>query len=64
MLYLPCTIQEVKAKIEATNAKYKALADKRRRKQVFDVGEQVMVFIRKERVPTETLRNMGLYQGP
>ena len=37
--------EKVKQKIEQSNAKYKAATDKHRRKQVFFVGDQVMVFL-------------------
>ncbi|KAJ0088096.1 hypothetical protein Patl1_31339 [Pistacia atlantica] len=40
---------EVKQKLEQANTKYKRVADQHRRKQIFDVGDQVMVFLRKER---------------
>ena len=40
---------EVKEKIEKSNTKYKAAVDKHRRKQLFAVGDQVMVFLRQER---------------
>ncbi|XP_052209306.1 uncharacterized protein LOC127812819 [Diospyros lotus] len=40
---------EVRSKIEQSNAKYKVAAYKHRRKQVFTVGDQVMVFLCKER---------------
>lgn len=50
-----CDVQaEVKKRIEQTNAKYKAAADKRRRLQVFEVGDYVIVFFRKERFPVST----------
>ena len=38
-------VEEVKQKIEKSNANYKAVMDKHRRKQVFAVGDQVMVFL-------------------
>ncbi|XP_010278719.1 PREDICTED: uncharacterized protein LOC104612828 [Nelumbo nucifera] len=41
----------VKQKLEQTNAKYKMAKDKHRRHQVFDVGDEVMVFLRNERIP-------------
>ena len=40
---------KVRSKIEQSNAKYKAIADKHCIKQVFTAGDQVMVFLRKER---------------
>ncbi|XP_048133484.1 uncharacterized protein LOC125314669 [Rhodamnia argentea] len=43
--------QEVKQRLEEANKKYKAAAEKHRRKHVFVVGDQVMVFLRKERLP-------------
>nr|GME07556.1 Zinc finger, CCHC-type [Ipomoea batatas] len=44
--------QEVRAKLEASNAKYKTAADKKRRQKLFNVGDEVMVYLRKERLPT------------
>ena len=38
--------EEVKERIEKSNAKYKAAVDKHRRKQLLVVGDQVMVFLR------------------
>ena len=38
------TTEKVREKIEQSNAKYKAAFDKHRRKQLFSVGDQVMVF--------------------
>ena len=46
--------KEVKEKIENSNTKYKATADKHRRKQLFALGDQVMVFLRRERFPMVT----------
>ncbi|GKC95262.1 transposon ty3-I gag-pol polyprotein [Tanacetum coccineum] len=37
-----------RAKITESNAKYKIAADKHRREKLFQVGDQVMVFLRKE----------------
>ena len=42
---------EVRAKIEQSNAKYKAAADKHHREKIFSVGDQVMVFLCKECFP-------------
>ena len=45
------TTTEVRDKIEKSNAKYKANVDKQRKERLFEVGDQVMVFLRKERIP-------------
>jgi hypothetical protein len=44
--------KEVCDVLEASNQKYKQLVDKKRRPMSFDVGDQVMVYLRKERLPT------------
>ena len=41
---------DVKNKLEKANAKYKMEADKHRRFKLFDVGDEVMVFISKVRM--------------
>ena len=41
--------EEVGQKLEATNAKYKEAADKKRREKIFNVGDLVLVYLRKER---------------
>ena len=43
--------QQVKIKLEATNAKYKAAADLHRKHVVFEVGDIVWVLISKDRRP-------------
>ena len=41
---------DVKNKLEQANAKYKIEVDKHRRFKVFDVGDEVMVFISRARM--------------
>jgi len=41
---------EVRARLEKSNVRYKAPADKRRRENVFEEGVMVMVYLRKERI--------------
>ncbi|GJW31958.1 putative nucleotidyltransferase, ribonuclease H [Tanacetum coccineum] len=43
--------EEVRQRLEETNQKFKEAADKHRRVNVFEVGEMVMVFLRRERFP-------------
>ncbi|EEF42770.1 conserved hypothetical protein [Ricinus communis] len=38
-------------KIEKANAKYKVVAEMHRKHKVFDVGDEVIIFLRKERIP-------------
>ncbi|GKC34620.1 RNA-directed DNA polymerase [Tanacetum coccineum] len=48
------THEVVRANITEANAKYKFAADKHRRKKLFQVGDEVMVFLRKERFSIRT----------
>ena len=38
----------MRQKLEATNAKYKEAIDKKRREKIFNVGDLVLVYLRKE----------------
>ncbi|KAI5323102.1 hypothetical protein L3X38_032174 [Prunus dulcis] len=42
---------EVKERLEKTNAKHKAIADKHKRVKVFNEGDSIMVYMKKERFP-------------
>ncbi|GKB81243.1 RNA-directed DNA polymerase [Tanacetum coccineum] len=48
------THEVVRANITEANAKYKFAADNHRRKKLFQVGDEVMVFLRKEHFPVKT----------
>ena len=41
--------EEVRQKLEATNAKYKEATDKKKREKIFSVRDLVLVYLRKER---------------
>ena len=50
--------EEVRQKLEATNAKYKEVADKKRCEKIFNVGDLVLVYLRKERFPVGTYNKL------
>jgi len=45
--------EEVQLKIEKTNKKYKATTDKKRREKLFKKEDMMMVYLKRERIPTE-----------
>ena len=42
--------QEVQYSLEEHNLKYKVVVDKHRKQQVFEAGDQVMIYLHKERL--------------
>ena len=50
--------EEVRQKLEATNAKYKKANDKKKREKIFNVGDLVLVYLRKERFLVSTYNKL------
>jgi len=46
--------EEVRQKLKATNTKYKEVANKKRHKRIFNVGDLALVYLRKEIFPIGT----------
>ena len=50
--------KEVRTRLEKSNVRYKATADKRRREKVFEEGDMVMVYFMKEKIPSSSYNKL------
>ena len=50
--------EEVRQKLETTNAKYKEATDKKRNEKIFNFGDLVLVYLRNERFRIGTYKKL------
>jgi len=50
--------KEVLARLEKSDARYKATTDKRRKEKVFEEGDMMMVYLRKERMSARSYNKL------
>ena len=50
--------KEVRTRLEKSSERYKVIADKRRREKVFEEGDMVMAYLKKERISTGTYNEL------
>jgi len=50
--------KEVRTRLEKSNVRYKAATDKKRREKVYEKGDMVMVYLKKERIPASAYNKL------